>query len=960
MKYNLRPGQEKLKREVITAYQEGYRYINMDTCVRVGKSILSLDIAKTLGMHAVYIGKNLTSQSSVLKEQDTFNIVQSMSVCSLHGNNEESKFNRIVENIDNTNIFELPVVFFVDEVDDQSHTERSISTLKKVIKHYKDVNAFGALITMTGTRAHRGMKVLNRVKDASDKTKETSIAYYELQKLQPEVTVKRNFFGVTVFAQSTELSNISQSMKSNPGRETLAETITNVISHENKFGISFNESFPHVFVKVCSIGKDNANKLVDAMNKKHTIINNKLHFFANINGSFTRSSSAEEYCEKIISENPDARVVFISQGMATTSFSVKSIGTTLVMSDNEMSADDIQALHRSCTFAEGKEDANLVYLTTNDSNELRLDEIFESEIKPVDTSNGQSERDGLAKGYADVLESNSLTYCLVNDEGVKAKKVLDNGYDLFDMIDKKSRQQSTIQSIVNMMMDVELSDALLNSISPTSVTSKKSKTQVKEEDGTEPMLTGSENPGETPEEKTQEDVIKEMSKSKREKYVRSLVQQLSLIAGLCGTKQLEINQKNLKSVDWSLFEISKLAFETIYEENTVLADRLNTVNNLCNDVQYFVDNYGTLLTKLAPAKIKNRKPHAIIGREVQMNTLHIYNNYHIFDNFKKINQNDVIITVNSVTKELYRIYELLNDVSLPEGVKFVSLQELLDGEIDNMKFKNVVGNPPYQGTAQLHQRVFNKSVEMLEDGGQLTFIQPAYPFYNNKNTSFEHNNKMIEMVKFYQTSVKFVPGTVFKDAGIFGDLAITTLTKIPGNETIDRVEYVNGNVYENVHVEDICMNMVPPHLFRSIRKKYEKLIESNGSLNDIGTHEDVDNKVFISSIRGHTGCNDFWTFFSSVDPVKTIKANSGKLGLIIKNNEKPENVYDYLETNFARYGLSMLKTGQNCFNGGLTKLVPLMPFTKKYSDEELFDLIGLTQEERDVINKTIPTWNHYG
>jgi len=32
----------------------------------------------------------------------------------------------------------------------------------------------------------------------------------------------------------------------------------------------------------------------------------------------------------------------------------------------------------------------------------------------------------------------------------------------------------------------------------------------------------------------------------------------------------------------------------------------------------------------------------------------------------------------------------------------------------------------------------------------------------------------------------------------------------------------------------------------------------------------------------------------------------------------------------------------------------------KYSDEELFDMLEITEEEQEAIKKVIPHWNHFG
>jgi len=69
-----------------------------------------------------------------------------------------------------------------------------------------------------------------------------------------------------------------------------------------------------------------------------------------------------------------------------------------------------------------------------------------------------------------------------------------------------------------------------------------------------------------------------------------------------------------------------------------------------------------------------------------------------------------------------------------------------------------------------------------------------------------------------------------------------------------------------------------------------------------------------------------------------------------------ENMYSYLTTYVARFALALLK-----FNTDTQlRLVSLVDFSTKKTDEELFEMLNLTEEEQSAIKLVIADWNHYG
>jgi hypothetical protein len=69
---SLRPAQHYLLEKLQEAVDDGYKYINAGFCVRVGKTIISLSHAAKNNCMPVYIGKNLTSQSSAKADNEEF------------------------------------------------------------------------------------------------------------------------------------------------------------------------------------------------------------------------------------------------------------------------------------------------------------------------------------------------------------------------------------------------------------------------------------------------------------------------------------------------------------------------------------------------------------------------------------------------------------------------------------------------------------------------------------------------------------------------------------------------------------------------------------------------------------------------------------------------------------------------------------------------------------------------
>ncbi len=164
-----------------------------------------------------------------------------------------------------------------------------------------------------------------------------------------------------------------------------------------------------------------------------------------------------------------------------------------------------------------------------------------------------------------------------------------------------------------------------------------------------------------------------------------------------------------------------------------------------------------------------------------------------------LDSNITILADNIRSIDIIKRKLKINKINL--NIKYIIIEEYLNGEI-KMKFDYIVGNPPYEGTRELLQQIFNKSVDMLKDNGIINFIQPAFPYHTKKKPK-KHTKRMQDIIKKYHTDVVIEAPSLFKNAAIATDLAVTTLTKT--EDAIINVTYKNGDKYKKINLDDITM-----------------------------------------------------------------------------------------------------------------------------------------------------------
>jgi hypothetical protein len=552
------------------ATEAGYLAINFGSCMRSGKTIISLEHARRNNCMPVYLGKNLTSQSSAEEDNDTYNIVPNMVTVSIHGQDEDTdtelskKAQQVVEKIDAANKGNQKIIIYIDECDDASHTAKSCAIIKQVAQHYFNKDMLFQVIPMTGTRKERGRKILNDMPFLG-KLKDLSIEYWEMQILQPDDTVKRNFVSINFFQGNAHgLVNIADALKDRTTGHASISSFIKLLLSPNNFKLKDTSKHPHWFFKFCTTEKSPITDLAKYLNKNLKTVNGEEYHYQPINGDTTKAREAQKFCIKVIKDNPTKIVVFLSFGMATTSFSVIPIGNAAVFSDNPMTADEIQAFHRGPTWEEGKEWCNMVHVTTaEDAGQLAWNDVFESELPP-------GPKQGKLPIFKEILHMNSLIHI---ECGQNTTPMVITPDFAEHVLDKRAVAQTRVASVMMMLnKHDDIRDMILECVDPKTGRIKKALKSGTEKGETKDPF------GILKNRKNQKNQTG-LTAAKQEAIIRAFADNVVNVPAVAREQQITLEEFDL----WDEVNIDEELFKMVCEQSEDFKEIINTIYRLCED-----------------------------------------------------------------------------------------------------------------------------------------------------------------------------------------------------------------------------------------------------------------------------------------------------------------------------------------------------------------------------------------
>lgn len=532
----LRPWQQQVVDQMLSSNQN---YILLSLPPRFGKTLSVLEYTKKLvengldgnKLYLVPLSKNLSSNASFVVDYDDFGYSQYYNILkdiSLFKDEE-----KIIEKLSNELPDDALIIPITDEADLASNTSISISKINEVISKYQVVKQ----IVMTGTNVGRAAKILKDI--PMEDINYIHMTYTDMLVMGGDV-VKRNVINAqyNISDFSEDVLNIRQSFEDPKEYQTLSKylhTWTLDSGQEMRYNLQPTEAVM-VFIKTKT--------------KKHLKQFGEV-FYNNysdecevmvITGDFTTNGKAQQQVKEKLhimkQNNNNKRLIILSNGMASRSFSVSKIYRTILFGDNLLSYADLQAMSRSLTFEDGKEFADIIRIGFSEFDVAS--QLFMLENETIDYSDESNKKVGM------FLSTSSFVNVVIEENGNQQYTTLGNQQqDIMEFIDNTTRFTDNTSYILTKLFDIGIE------VDTEREKQKSTKTRV--------VSTSVKKLGKSIKPNKSGKLIKEDERKLRQ-YI-NIIRCLPSIAGMEGYTNVE---DYLNSDSWDL-EISKKLFKKNYE-----------------------------------------------------------------------------------------------------------------------------------------------------------------------------------------------------------------------------------------------------------------------------------------------------------------------------------------------------------------------------------------------------------
>lgn len=335
------------------------------------------------------------------------------------------------------------------------------------------------------------------------------------------------------------------------------------------------------------------------------------------------------------------------------------------------------------------------------------------------------------------------------------------------------------------------------------------------------------------------------------------------------------------------------------------------------------------------------------------------------------------VTASEIQNRVYLLdkYHVFTNRAKRKGYTNVITADFLKWEPE-MKFDVVIGNPPYQDPnndkRMLWNQIIDKAVEVTKDDGYIAMVNPTT--WLTAKTNIHNSYKMFEQKQVERAVIYDKNDKPFEE----GTSVSYTITKNAKRQAPTPLYYAQYSTGTETHVADIDISkdkiwpgqLTPMHLAIHSRLQTHKKIKflkscefHNQKLKKKKMVSDTKDAVFkythhvSAAITRYTNTkfskHDTWKVMvpltSTIDRA-VVDNNCGHgedmLSLYVTDQQTADNIKTLFNTQLYKFIGKLYKSGRN---QPLQNLFPIVDFTKKWTDADLNDHFGFTQEERDYI-----------
>lgn len=335
---------------------------------------------------------------------------------------------------------------------------------------------------------------------------------------------------------------------------------------------------------------------------------------------------------------------------------------------------------------------------------------------------------------------------------------------------------------------------------------------------------------------------------------------------------------------------------------------------------------------------------------------------------------EITKTVFGIEQNVLRKNYAVNKHKLVGNYK---VDNFLEKDFKNMKFDVVLGNPPYQDPnndkRMLWNQIVDKAVEVTADNGYIAMVTPTT--WLTAKTNIHNSYKMFEQ-KQVEKAVIFDKDDKPFDEGTSVSYTITKNIRRTADTPLFYAQYSTGQEAFVANV-DIAKDKIWPGSLTPINLAIHNKLQTHKKIKFLKTcefhNQKLKKKQLVSDVKSkdfpythyvsaaitrytsvkfskHTTWKVMVPVTSTIDKA-VIDNNCGHgedmFSLYVQDQSTAENIKKLFNTKLYKFIGKLYKSGRN---QPLQNLFPIVDFNKEWTNEELFDHFGFTQDEREYID----------